>query len=116
MLFGCNSIDSDLYGTWEVHSPHYSSTCKIEKVDRKVRGKIITYDDGTSKIDASSGKSQFLFVDLQKKDDLYVDGMTGATKSSDDPLMSIEIRSSDSIEVTTYHNKKPLTELWTRIQ
>lgn len=110
----CNS-NHDLDGYWKVDSDFYKATYHIQEVDNQTKAHIVSYNDGTTKYTSETRPNQFLFNNLKKKDDVYVDAISGATKtSSKGNTNHIRIKHKDTLEVTTYLMNKPLTEFWIR--
>lgn len=116
-FLACRHSGTALVGHWKVHSQFYQSTCQIYEDGRYLKGLILSYHDGTSTYHHAEESQRFLFENLKEKDGVYVDGISGATTMADDetPLLSIELKSKDSLLVTTYIMNQPQTELWTRL-
>ena len=115
LIVGCNSVDKELFGIWDVKNKFYSATYEILKEDKKIKAKVLYYNDGTTKIFSDKENVRYLFVDLEKKDSIYVDGITGATgKTDSEKSLSIKILDNDLLEVTQYHPNGTTTETWTR--
>ena len=111
----CNHQPDDMVGKWKTHSKHYTATFQIFEEGKKLNGLVLYYNDGTSKYNYDKNKPYYLFKGLKKKDDVYIDAMTGATTKSDTPkTLEIKKRNIDTLDVTTYIRNKPLREVWTR--
>lgn len=115
LSMSCSDSGLDLLGDWSVDSKHYQSTCRIQEEEGKLQGLILSYDDGTTRFHHKDGAQRYLFEDLKKKKDIYVDGISGATiKKDTPPTLSIAQKSRDTLLVTTQILNRPSTEVWTR--
>lgn len=113
--FSCQNAGKDLHGEWRVNSKFYSSSCMIFEEDHRLKGLILSYNDGTTRYQHDGSTTRYLFENLKKKDGVFVDAISGATvKAGEQPAISIEQKSKDTLAVTTYIMNHPLTEMWTR--
>lgn len=116
LLTACSTkIDERIFGTWNVQSNFYKATYKIEKQGEKLIGKVLYYNDDTTVLHETKTDKDIFLHDLKYKNNVYVDAISGATKTTSENL-TIKIKHKDTLEVTSYINKKPLVENWTRKQ
>lgn len=116
LLTACSTqIDKRVLGTWNVQSNFYKATYKIEKQGEKLIGKVLYYNDDTTVLHETKTDKDIFLHDLKYKNNVYVDAISGATKTTSENL-TIKIKHKDTLEVTSYINKKPLVENWTRKQ
>lgn len=110
----CSKKEHEIIGLWTVNSNYYNATYKIELDKNTLIGKVIYYNDGTTLLhETKTDKDLFLFNLKQKSDNNYIDAVSGATKTNNQTT-SITIKHKDTLEVTSYIMKKPLTEIWIR--
>lgn len=116
ILMGCGS-KPEILGTWKVDDGFYKATYRIEMVNEKIATEVLSYDDGTTRY-KKSDESHFLFNDLQKKGDRYVevDGVTGATTTSDENTPGLKLVNDSTLEVTRYIMEHATVETWNRIK
>lgn len=109
----CSKNEHKIIGLWNVKSNYYKATYKIEQQNSKLVGKVIYYNDGTTALhETKTDKDLFLF-DLKLKNNTYTDAVSGATNTKKQTT-SMKLKHKDTIEVTSYIMKKPLTEIWIR--
>lgn len=114
LILSCSSSD-ELNGYWTVKSNFYKATYLIGEFNEQKGVLIVSYNDGSTVYTNKTRPNQFVFKNLIKKDETYVDAISGATTTaSDDSLNHIRHIHSDTIEVTTFLFGKPLKELWIR--
>ena len=113
---GCHNNGGELIGDWKVISNFHKTTCRIQEVEGSLKGLILQSDDGTTQYQYDGIKPQrFLFENLKKRNNQYIDAVSGATtKDGETPSLSIEVKNMDTLMVTTYSLNRPLTEIWTR--
>ena len=117
LAVSCINNTPKLYGTWKVASNYYSGTYKIYKENDSIKAKVLYYNDGTTIIRKTDHENYYVFENLKKRDEVYVDAMSGATKANDvKPNIELHLRHFDSLDVTTYISHKPLKEIWTRVK
>lgn len=110
----CSEKEHDIIGFWNVESNYYRATYKIENKNNKLIGKVIYYNDDTTILkETHTDKDIFLFNLKLKKDNIYVDAVSGATSSKNQNTI-IKVNHKDTLEVTSYIMKKPLKEIWIR--
>lgn len=115
LLVGCHKDGKELHGEWRVNSSFYQSTCRIFEDNNQLKGLILTYNDGTTRYQHDGSTLRYLFENLKEKDGLFVDAISGATvKAGEQPAISIEQKSKDTLAVTSYVMNRPLTEIWTK--
>ncbi|MBA6157318.1 DUF2147 domain-containing protein [Tenacibaculum sp. S7007] len=116
LLTACSTqIDKQVLGTWNVQSNFYKATYKIEKQGKKLIGKVLYYNDDTTVLHETKTDKDIFLHDLKYKNEVYVDAISGATNTVSEKL-TIKVKHKDTLEVTSYINKKPLIENWTRKQ
>ena len=116
LLTACSTqIDKRVLGTWNVQSNFYKATYKIEKQGKKLIGKVLYYNDDTTVLHETKTDKDIFLHDLKYKNEVYVDAISGATNTVSEKL-TIKVKHKDTLEVTSYINKKPLIENWTRKQ
>lgn len=116
LLTACSTqIDKRVLGTWNVQSNFYKATYKIEKQGKKLIGKVLYYNDDTTVLHETKTDKDIFLYDLKYKNEVYVDAISGATNTVSEKL-AIKVKHKDTLEVTSYINKKPLIENWTRKQ
>ncbi|WP_299628228.1 hypothetical protein [uncultured Tenacibaculum sp.] len=116
ILTACSTkIDQRVFGIWKTNSNYYKATYKIEKVNKKIIGKLLYYNDGTTVLHETKTKKDIFIKDLKYKNQCYVDAVSGATKTATQNY-KIKVKHNDTLEVTTYIRNTPLIETWTRKQ
>jgi hypothetical protein len=116
ILMGCSTqIDKRVLGIWNVQSSFYKATYKIEKKGKKIIGKLLYYNDDTTVLHKTNTDKDIFLHDLKYKNDVYVDAISGATKTTSKSL-TIKIKHQDTLEITSYIRHQPLIETWTRKQ
>ena len=115
ILLSCNNEAEQLLGRWKVDSKFYRATYDIVEVDGDLKVEVIYYNDDTTVLRQNKAKPYYLYNNLQQKDNQFIDAISGATKSNVQEV-SIKPRHKDTLEVTTYILKKPLTEIWIKTQ
>ena len=117
LIVSCTSNDSKLYGSWNVVSKYYKGTYKIFKENDSIKAKVLYYNDGTTIIRESNNENYYAFNNLKKQDEIYVDAISGATKTNDvKPNIELNLSHPDTLDVTTYIRNKPLKEVWIRVK
>ena len=67
-IIGCNlKIDNRILGTWKVQSNYYDATYKIEKQGKKLIGKVIYYNDGTTILRETKTQKDVFLKNLKYK-------------------------------------------------
>ncbi len=114
IISSCQSKDS-INGLWKTHDAFYRATYRIYDQKESKVAKIISYNDGTTQYTSQTRPNQFLFNNLIKNNEHYIDAVTGATKTQISKTSNtIQMIHQDTLEVTTFLFGKPLKELWTR--
>ncbi|WP_460219267.1 hypothetical protein [Psychroserpens sp. MEBiC05023] len=117
VAFSCAEKENPLLGKWEVDSKYYRAIYNIIKSNDSVKGKVLYYNDDTTIIRESDGKDYYIFMDLKEDEGIYVDAISGATKSNDiKPNIELNLIHLDTLDVTTYIRNKPLKEIWIRVK
>ena len=111
----CTKAPKEILGIWEVQSKFYRATYKIEKAGKKLIGKVIYYNDDTTVLHETGTEKDIFLSNLEYKDNVFVDAISGATQTNSESL-TIKIIHKDTLEVTNYIRHKPLVEIWTRKQ
>lgn len=116
ILTGCGS-KPEILGTWKIDDGFYKATYRIQMVNEKISTEVLSYNDGTTSY-RKRDESHFLFKDLQKKGERYVevDGVTGATTTEGENVASIKLVNDSTLEVTQYIMEHPIIEIWNRIK
>lgn len=115
ITFSCANNTPELLGTWKVVSNYYKGTFEILEQNDSIKAKVLYYNDDTTIIRASDKKEYYVFENLIAKNHVYVDAISGATKTKDAKAnISIKPINKDTLEVTTYIYNRPLKELWVR--
>ncbi len=109
----CTKSHKEILGTWKVNSLFYKATYKIEKQNKRLIGKVIYYNDGTTILNKTGTEKDIFLTNLKYKNNVYVDAMSGATQTTSKNLI-IKIKHKDTLEVTSYIGNKPLVEIWTK--
>jgi hypothetical protein len=110
----CQKVDTRILGEWQVQSPYYQADYYLFGKGATIMAKVLHYDDGTTKFRHQQLRdAPFLFKQLVKKEDVFVDAMSGATQSNLKTL-SIRQRHMDTLEVAFYINGKAAKEIWIR--
>ncbi len=113
-LISCSSqIDHRVLGTWKVQSTFYKAIYKIEKQHTKLIGKVLYYNDDTTILKKTNTDKDIFIKNLEYKNEVYVDAISGATKTNSKNL-KIKVKHKDTLEVTSYISNKPLVEIWIR--
>lgn len=114
MLIACSTNDR-INGYWTVKSTFYKATYLIGQFNHQKGALIVSYNDGTTAYTKETRPNQYVFKNLIKKEEGYVDAISGATKTtSNKPLDHLQLIHEDTLEVITYLFGKPLKELWIR--
>ncbi len=117
LMISCRQEQHELFGDWTVESTFYQSSCRIFEENHAIKGLVLYYNDGTTSFSYPEGKSYYLFENLKRKKNIYVDGMTGATaKKTGNNALQLEVKSKDTLLMTNYIMGQALTEIWTRIK
>ncbi|BDS15311.1 hypothetical protein [Aureispira anguillae] len=112
-IIACSKQEQTLVGVWQVSNSFYRANYQIVAKRNGFTGKILYYNDGTSQY--TKNDQLTLFKGLTFQDSVYVDGISGATSSSNTSrTICIKIKSQDTLEATTYVMAHPVTELWIR--
>ncbi|UTW66489.1 hypothetical protein KFE94_17850 [bacterium SCSIO 12643] len=115
-LISCNSSTNKLIGKWQVESPFYKAVYQIIKKDGELKTQILFYDDDIYRYRFNGKKEKYLFQNIQQKDEDFVDMVSGATTSANsNKLPKLKLVHEDTLNVTTYQMRKPITETWVRI-
>jgi len=115
-IISCNSSTNVLIGKWQVESPFYKAIYQIVKKDGRLKTQILFYDDDTYRYRFNGKKEKYLFQNIQQNEEAFVDMVSGATKQSDQSkLPKLILVHQDTLSVTTYQMRKPITETWVRI-
>lgn len=113
ILIACVKEKHSIEGIWKVNNNHYKATYQIIQEQNRLIGKVIYYNDGTTILhETGTDKDLFLF-NLKQKNNTYVDAVSGATNNKTNTTI-IKTKHIDSLEVTSYIMKKPITEIWIR--
>ncbi len=116
-LTSCQGQPDLLEGEWHVSNGFYKATYQIIKKGDFYAAVILKYDDGTTRFNHEPTNHRYLFSNLRKKKDVYVDGLSGATKSETAKVnFLINSRHSDTLWVDQYIRDRPIREVWTRIK
>lgn len=108
-----------MIGEWRTNSEFYSAKYKIHLENDSVRGEVLYYNDGTTIFEKSDSDRKFIFSHLLKEEGVYVDAVSGATKTSDNTnpqMWAIKIRHDDTLAIGQKIGKQTRTEIWTRIK
>ena len=101
---------------WQVTDPYYAVQYQLLEEEDTLRARVLYYNDGTQNYRASTGNARYLSRDLQWSDGCYVDGVSGATKSSGaDARITIQQVHEDTLEVRYAANQSPAAERWVRV-
>ncbi|MEX0273660.1 MAG: hypothetical protein AB3N16_04705 [Flavobacteriaceae bacterium] len=95
-------------------SRFHKATYRIANIDGKVVGKVMGYDDGTTRYHWSSDQPLYIFQDLETGNGIFVDGFSGATTQSGGNKIEIKVIHTDSLHVEFHFNDHPMSEIWTR--
>jgi hypothetical protein len=116
IVMSCSKQADILVGTWKFEGDYHRATYEITEKGNGFVGKVIHYDDGTSRY--TSKDELICFEGLVKQDSIYVDGVSGASSSTKETkkgrTICIKVKSQDSLEATTYVSGQPLKEWWIR--
>ncbi len=118
LAFSCVKKNNPIIGTWEVDSKFYKATCNIIEEDNSIKGQVLYYNDDTTVYKYEEGKPKnYFFNNLKEKKGVFVDAVSGATKKNESKeMVTLNLLSKDTLEVTTFIMHQPLKELWIRIQ
>lgn len=109
-FFSCSSSDSNLPGDWKVISFYYQATYRVVEEDSKMAVRVMYYNDGTTKYNWNPENRWYLSTEIKKKNDVYVDATTGASKQF--AKIRLKSISSDSLEMQTLAFNGIMKELW----
>lgn len=115
ILLGCSSQCPEIDGNWKVISPFYNASFNIQNIDGSLQCSVLTYDDGTTRFDNRGKSSYYLTQNLQCKDGIFIDGISGATTLEKSSL-TIKKVAFDTLSVTMYIMNNPLNENWIKIE
>ncbi len=117
MLFGCDSSNDTILGTWRANERHYSATYSIIKENDAYNGVVLSYSDGTKSIKHNPYSPYYLFKNLKWEGEKYIDGISGATKSENQKSQFIiSIQHKDTISVTSSLSGGERKENWVRVK
>jgi|GEM_PF-1279879 len=117
IAFSCSPKPDPILGKWRVESKYYRATYNIVEVNDSLQGKVIYYNDDTTIIREEDDGEYFAFKNLKKDDGMYMDAISGATKTKDiKPNITLKLRHPDTLDVTTYVRNNALKETWIRIK
>ncbi len=111
-LIGCGHDHSPILGKWSVESNFYSATYNIVEIGNRIKCEVLYYNDGTSSYKKDAGSPYYLSENLQYKNGIYIDGVSGATTKMSEQKINITLIHKDTLNVTTYIMNKPLIEHW----
>ncbi|PZW42611.1 hypothetical protein LX95_00927 [Mesonia algae] len=115
-IYSCSKNGAELLGTWQVKNNYYKATYKIMEEHDSIKAKVLYYHDGTTIIKPEDQKEYYAFENLKYTKNQYVDAISGATKTKElHPNIALKLIHKDTIHVTKYISKKPLKEVWIRI-
>lgn len=116
ITFSCSKNSTDLLGTWRVQSNYYKAIYTILEENDSIKSKVLYYNDGTTIIRQQDNNDYYVFENLKPTNNIYVDAVSGATKSNElKSNIEILIANKDTLKVTKYIRNKPLKEVWVRI-
>lgn len=104
-LIFCNKKDQDLTGKWFIKNKFYKATYEISKEKGNLKGKVISYYDGTTKFDKSNRRDWYVFKKLIKSDDHYIDGYSGASNTNKKTISLQQIH-IDTLEVKFFFSEE----------
>lgn len=113
LILSCKeTMNQQIFGLWKIQNRFYEATYHITEEDGMVVARVMKYDDGTTKYLWDDDNPKYLFRNLQQKGEMFVDAVSGATKTDSNPTIEIEIWQIDSLRTTIYSNHHPRYELW----
>lgn len=119
LLFGfssCSKKHDEIIGLWEVKTSYYKAQYKIYSEDDGFDCRVMLYNDGTKRYNYERDQPYFLFKGLKWSEDKFVDGTSGATKSTSvNPTFSVELVNQNTLEVVNSSPGSPRTEIWKRV-
>lgn len=116
LLFdSCHQEDSTIMGEWQVISAYYNATICIEKKDESLQGRVLYYNDGTTILREDIDNPTYIFKNVRKDGNQYIDTLSGATQTTNKIETSIVIKHIDTLHLTRYVLQKPVQEKWIRI-
>lgn len=111
----CSHSSNSIEGKWVVSSLFHKATYEIVKHGKTHSALILMYDDGTTKFNHDPSKPNYLFKSMRKRKGIYVDAMSGATKSKNPKNgFQISARNIDTLQVDQFIKGKSISEVWTR--
>lgn len=110
LLVSCSQKPSELIGIWEVKTPYHNAIYSIEEYQDQIVGKVKYYNDDTFIYRGSGTEKDIFLHKIKRKDDVYIDAISGATVSKKELI--IERKHPDTLEITKYIHHKPLKEFW----
>lgn len=118
LVASCADTKDPLEGEWEVRSRFFKARYEILKEDNQLKALVLFYDDGTTVYNYDGTKRHYAYQNLRKKEDIYVDVVSGATKHKESDTMTDHIRmiGNDSLQMITYMMNKPIIDVWVRKQ
>ncbi len=106
--------DLRILGDWRVNNRFYQASYQIANTNGKLVGKVMQYNDGTTKYQWDNKNPRYLFKNLTSKDGVFVDGYSGATMKTDGFKIQIQVLHEDTLNTTLFTNHHPTSEIWIR--
>lgn len=116
LLTACTAKNDVLEGKWKLSSLFYNASYQIIDKGDEFEAVVLSYNDGTSNYQYRDDERYYAFTDLKRKDDIYVDGTSGATKQKGKAKVSVKVLHKDSLELTTSIANQELKEIWIRVK
>lgn len=110
----CAKKENPMLGLWKVDSKFYKASCQILEENDEVKGLVLYYNDDTTVYRYKEGEDKnYFFKNIKEKNDMYIDAVSGATKTEkSSESVTLNLISKDTLEVTTYMMKKTIKEIW----
>ena len=115
IIFSCSEkVDEKIIGNWTVESRFYQATYLITSLGGNTVGKVMNYDDGTTRYRWEGQNPKYIFKNLKSKKGRLVDAVSGATTKNSKPNLEIKVMHEDTLNVITYFKNHSISEKWIR--
>jgi len=111
-FLGCSKPQKEIVGIWQPKSKFYSATYQLELQNNLLIGKVIYYDDGTTRYKQTGTVKDVFLKNITYENEEFVDSFSGATTSNS--AISFKQIHKDTLKVSTKILNSVLIEFWIR--